>query len=260
MKVFALLFVLALNGRAADSALKFGVTPQVSLDKLAAIWGPLLEHVSKKSGVKLKLDSAATLPDFEDVHIQGGYDLAFVNPLVFVRASKAMRAVARENGTLQGILLVSASSPIQSLDELRGRRVAFPSPVAFAATKLNKIAIEGAGLNDGDTSIQYVGTQDAVYDAILSGSVDAGGGIPRTYEQLPADKKALLRVLNKTEPVVGFALSANRKASAEKVRKVAQALIALSSTPEGQALLAKVNIKGFIAAADPDFNGVRKYK
>lgn len=263
IRLAVLLAAAALSASPAQAKepYRFGVIPQVSMDKLAAAWVPILEAVSKKSGVPLKFDSAPNLNEYEARYMAGDYDMAFVQPYFYavLDKKKHYRAHAREDGSLQGIFIVAKDSPLKTLADLRGKRVAFPSPNSFAATLLTKQDLRKAGVDpEKGISAQYMGSQDAVYEALLSGGADCGAGIPRTLDQLPEERRSLLRVLHKTAPSVGFAVSALGKMPSEDAAKVAAALIELSTEEQGKALLKAANVKGFVPAKDADWDGLRK--
>ncbi|MGE5505191.1 MAG: PhnD/SsuA/transferrin family substrate-binding protein, partial [Actinomycetota bacterium] len=76
-----ILAVLAIGGpaRAADSY-SFAVVPQFEPRKLFEIWKPILDAVSARAGVELRLTTTMTVHDFEHNLSAGNYDFAYTNP------------------------------------------------------------------------------------------------------------------------------------------------------------------------------------
>ena len=119
--------------------LSFGVVPQSPPAELARLWNPLIEALAQRAGVALRFATAPDIPSFEARLAEGRYDLAYMNPYHYTvfHQRPGYRAFAAEAGRrLRGIIVVPADSPLQGLDALQGRTLAFPSPGSFAATVL----------------------------------------------------------------------------------------------------------------------------
>ena len=76
--------LLAINIPAANAeTLTFGVVPQQSASKLARLWTPILEQVSREVGVRIEFRTAKDIPTFEQRLASGEYDFAYMNPYHF---------------------------------------------------------------------------------------------------------------------------------------------------------------------------------
>ena len=238
-------------------SLSFGVVPQQSASRLAEDWGPLLAEVSRRSGVSLVFRTAPSIPAFEERLGTGDYDLAYMNPYHYVVFHKASgyRAFAKEQERqLKGILVVRKDSAVLKLADLAGKTVVFPAPAAFAASILPqaefgrlKIPIES----------RFVASHDSVYRAVASGLQEAGGGIQRTFEAMPAEVREQLRVLSETPGYTPHALAAHPRVPAAIVERVRKAMGSLADDEIGRALLAPLAFKGVVAAQDREWNDIR---
>lgn len=252
---------LAAAPRASAREWTFGVNPQVAPARMAATWGPLLVELEKRSGVRLRMVTAPSILEFDARYATGEFDFAFVNPYAYavLDSSAQYRAFAHETGVLEGLILVLKDSRYKTLGELKGARVAFPSPFSYGSSVRNKWQLEDAGINpEKDIVCEYHESHEKAYEALLLGRAEAAAGIRRTFSQLPPDSAARLRVLHSTPPATPLPFAANKKTPEDIVREVATALLTLPDSPEGLALLKGVGMKGVVAAGDADWNDIRR--
>ena len=263
MKSFVLAtFMVCAAQAAAPVTYRVGIVPHEAKEALSDHWQPLLDIVSAQSGVKLVLDlSETTLPGFYKKYEQGAYDFALINPNVFATVGKRglYHALARKDGTLQGIIVVPASSPIKKPADLRGKRLVFPASTSYAAVTLTAEELKKIGLVSGkDYSAEYLGSNhEAVYEAVLQGKADAAGGVMNSYLQLPPYKVSGLRVLLTTPTMMPHPFVARDKVPAAAVSAVKKALLELSSTPAGMKTLKGLKYGSFVSATDNDYSDLR---
>lgn len=241
----------------AKGALAFGIVPQQSASRLAEEWGPLLDEISRRSGVALVFRTAPNIPVFEARLGQGDYDLAYMNPYHYVafHSSVGYQAFANERDRkIKGILVVRKDSPYQKLADLAEKTVVFPAPAAFAASILPQAEF---GRLHIPIETKFVASHDSVYRAVASGLREAGGGIQRTFEALPAETRAVLRVLSETPAYTPHAFAAHPRVPPEVLAKVLAAMISLKDDEVGQRLLAPLAFKGIAPAQDKEWNDIR---
>jgi phosphonate transport system substrate-binding protein len=138
-KFAAALVVAALGLHAAGAAAqgqntyKFYVLNQRSVALTAQYWNPILTHVSKKSGVPLELKLAKTPQEGNANAEKGVYDFQYTNHFFTPdRDRLGWKVIARPAGPgIPSQIVVPEDSPIQTLNDLNGKDVAFVSPDAF---------------------------------------------------------------------------------------------------------------------------------
>ncbi|MFZ4479316.1 MAG: phosphate/phosphite/phosphonate ABC transporter substrate-binding protein [Rhodoferax sp.] len=248
---------LSNHAQEAQKSLTFGIVPQQAASRLAEDWGPLLAEVSRRSGVTLAFRTAPNIPVFEERLAKGEYDLAYMNPYHYVvfHASTGYQAFGKEQDRrIKGILVVRKESAYRKPADLAGKTVVFPAPAAFAASILPqaefgrlKIPIES----------RFVASHDSVYRAVASGLQEAGGGIERTFEAMPADIRASLRVLSETPAYTPHAFAAHPRVPPADVAKVLAAMLALGGDEAGRRLLAPLAFKGIAPAQDREWSDIR---
>lgn len=255
--IFSLLILLFLPLTKAETILSFAIVPQQSASKLAKLWGPIMEEISAKSGIKIKFTTAKNIPIFEKRLAAGEYDLAYMNPYHYVVFHKTMgyQALAKaRDKRIKGIMVVAKDSPIQSLADLDNMTLAFPAPAAFAATILTQ-----ADLNKNDAKFipKYVSSHDSVYRTVAKGIYPSGGGVLRTFNNVDPSIKAQLRVLFTTKGYTPHAIAIHPRIGTEQAKKIQQALISMEQSESGRALLNSIKIKGFESANNADWDDIR---
>ena len=237
--------------------LTFGVVPQQSASKLANKWSPILKHISEETGIEISFATAPSIPLFEKKLIEGKYDLAYMNPLHYTLYSQSPGYVAiakQADKKIRGIIVAQKDAKLSSLDDLNNTSMAFPAPLAFAATVLPT-----AELKSQDIQIKphFVKSHDSVYRSVAMGLYPAGGGIERNFDLIQPEIKSQLKILWKTKGYTPHAIAAHPRISASQRRQIQSAFLNLNNTEEGRELLAELQFSGIDSASDADWNDVR---
>jgi len=239
----------------ADDALTFGVVPQQSASRLAQIWVPVFDYLGKKIGTPIRFATAKDIPTFEACLAKGAYDLAYMNPYHYTTFHEltGYQAFARqEKKRLRGLVVVRADSDYQTLDELDQQSIAFPSPAAFGASVIPRAEMKG---RDMAIKPAYVKSHDSVYRAVIAGIFPAGGGVLRTFNNVPETERAKLRVLYRTDAYTPHAFAAHPKVEQAMLDRLVKTMATIAS--DRPALLKALGMSGIQPAVDQDWNDVR---
>ena len=231
----------------------FAIVPQQAATVLAASWGPVIKQVAGIVGPDLKFATTKDIPTFEACLAKGAYDFAYMNPYHYVtfNAKSGYRAFAREKDvSLTGLLVAHRSSSIRSLADLQQATIAFPSPAAFAATIIPRAELDRAGIT---YLASYVKSHDSVYLAVQNGLFPAGGGVRRTFENMPPNVRDDLTVIFETAAYPAHAFAAHPSISSQLTARIAAAMEALRD----REMFEPLGIKGFIGANDAEWNSIR---
>lgn len=239
----------------AETALTFGVVPQQSASRLAQIWVPVLDYLGEAIGTPIRFATAKDIPTFEACLAKGAYDLAYMNPYHYTTFNDlaGYQAFARqEKKRLRGLIVVHADSGYQELEDLDGQPIAFPSPAAFGAS-----VIPRAEMKSRDMAIRpaYVKSHDSVYRAVIAGLFPAGGGVLRTFNNVPEAERANLRVLYRTEAYTPHAFAAHPRIDKALLNRLIKRIAAITS--DRPALLKALGMSGIQPATDKDWDDVR---
>lgn len=260
--IFFLALVIALTPALAAEqepfTLSFGVVPQQSASKLARLWTPIFEYLSKKSGYRLRFKTAKNIPIFEQRLLQGEYDLAYMNPYhytIFHNKPGYLAVAKAKDKRIKGIVVVRKDSAYTSLKDFNDQALAFPSPAAFAASILPRSEFQRQGIS---INPKYVASHDSVYRNVASDRFPAGGGVLRTFKNASPEVREKLRVLWTSNGFTPHAIAAHPRVPAEAVQRIQQAMLNMDKNPEGKALLATIKLKGLESAENADWDDVRE--
>ena len=236
----------------------FGVVPQQSAKRLAILWGPMLNYLSEKTGIKLQFKTAKNIPTFEKRLANGEYDFAYMNPYHFVvyNNKPGYKAIAvRKNQPISGIIVTRKDSSIRSLNALSEKTLAFPSPAAFAASILPQAELNNRGVT---FKSKYVSSHDSVYLAVAKGLIPAGGGVKRTFNNTPKEVREKLTVLWISKKHTPHAFATHPRVKDTTYKAIQNALINMGEDKIGKEILLSLKLKhGLITAKDSDWNDVR---
>ncbi len=247
--------------RAEEAVYDFGVLPQVATAKVAEQWVPFLDKLSEMSGVKLRFVTAPSISEFGARAKAAAYPFYYHNTLAYVQQEDQYAAFAREVGAKTvGVLVVAKDAKLSRLQDLKGATVAIPSAGSFGAAVLPLFAIQKEGGLDlqKDVKVVVAGSHEAGYLAVLQGKATASGGLTRTFELLPKEDRAKLRILYTTKAYSPLPFAARKDVPADVVAKVQKALVAFGKDPANKGILEALNMKqGFEAAKPADWEDVR---
>lgn len=243
----------------ADNTKKYtvGIVPQFDARKIRKIWLPILRQVEADTGYKFVLRGSPTIPRFEREFNNGEFDFAYMNPYHVLLANKSQGYIplVRDVGrTLHGVLVVKKDSPIKGLQDLDGKKVAFPAPNALGASLLIRADLQD--IYKVQIEPLYVKTHSSVYLNVILGTTAAGGGVQKTLNQQSPDLKSNLRVMYKTREVNPHPFSVHPRVP-EPVRKAVQnALLKMGQTAEGKKLLSKIPVKNIGVSTMEDYQSL----
>jgi len=238
----------------------FSIVPQQSAIKTSKVWGPLLKYLTAQTGIKFRLRTNRSIPEFEGYLKDEKYDFSYMNPYHYVtfHSSANYNAVAKaKDKKIKGIMVVLKDSSILRLEELEGKQLAFPSPNAFAASMLPQAYLKQQGIK---FTPKYVLSHDAVYTNVARKKYVSGGGVVRTFNNTNKRIKRKLRILWTTKGYTPHAIASHSRVPKEDVKRVQDALISLSESKQGMKVLNGLKLKGFVSAHDADWDDVRALK
>lgn len=246
-------------GEKSATSLRFAIVPQQSPRELAKRWGPIIQYISEHSGVPLQFQTANGLSTYQQEMKAGLYDISFINAYYYVAFSKeaGYKVFAQEkDAKFVGVMVVRKDSPYQTLAELEGKQLAFPGPTAVTSM----LAYTHLKARNIDFSVNYVISMDSVYRAVAKGLFVAGQGETRTFGSMEPEIRDQLRILWSAEPMPPFTFSAHPRVPQASLQKIKQAMLKMADDPKGLELLKAINMKGFAAAQDSEYEAVRKLK
>jgi phosphonate transport system substrate-binding protein len=237
----------------AEPVYTLGVVPQFDQRKLFTIWKPIVDELSRRTNLDLRLEFTLTISDFETALKKGKFDFVYTNPyeILWTSGSQGYIPLVRDQAPLRGILVVRRDSPMKDVKELQGQTLAVPSPNALGASLLLRADLER--LYGVHMTMVNVKTHSSVYIHVLNGLTSAGGGIQKTLSEQGSEVQEGLRILYTTRPIPSHPLAAHPRVPQEIRERVRKALLEMGYGPETRTLLSKIPMPSPVPATMADY-------
>jgi phosphonate transport system substrate-binding protein len=260
---------LAAGGaRAADrpGKLVIGLLPTESAPTVIRLNEPLRAYLEKRLELPVELIVGANYAATSEALRFGRLDVAYLGPVTYILQSRRAKLLpfarpshAVVGPTFQAAVIVPASSPAQTLADLRGKEIAFGDPASTSGTWVPRYQLLEAGLVAGrDYTLRILGAHDAVALAVANGRADAGGLSLPIYQRLIREGKidgAKLRVLAESPAIPEYMFTFREGLDPAFREDVRKAFVSITDP----AVLQVFRAEAFIAATDSDVDRVRTW-
>lgn len=243
----------------AEETYTFAVVPQFEQRKLFAVWKPIVDELTKRSGIQLNLVATLTVPEFERELAKGAFDFVYANPYHILREVPRQGYVplVRDKAALRGILVVRKDSPLKSPAELDGQKLAIPSFNAVGASLLLRADLEQ--IYKIRVKAVNVKTHSSVYLQVANGLVPAGGGVEKTFLEQDQAVKDLLRVVYVTREMPSHPVAAHPRVPPAVRKAIQKAFLDMMTGEAGRDMLARVPMAEAIPASIADYQPMRSW-
>ncbi|MDO8444656.1 MAG: phosphate/phosphite/phosphonate ABC transporter substrate-binding protein [Deltaproteobacteria bacterium] len=243
--------------------LVLGVMPSLPPTKLFTKYQPLADYLTRKTGKEVVISTA---PNFQEYMVRlqkGEYEMILPNPYQYIMVSKSpgYAPLVKISGIpFQGFIVVRKDSGINGIQDLKGKKIAYPDPSALAATMQVRAYLKRNGIDpERDTRESYAASQESVIFGVHQRLFDAAGTWPEALEGTPDDIRKGLKVLAETETLPHRPIAIRSDIPSDVSEKVKKALLSMNDDPEGHNILASIGYHAFEAVSDKDYDKVREW-
>jgi len=269
-----LLLVLSAAGlsQAADKPLHLVLTPSQKPTNLLAGGEQFAKALGELAGVTIRVTVASDYAAVIEALRNRTADLAFLHPAGYVIANRETKAmiVAKNQWhgktTFTSRIYVRKESGIKSLEDLRGKTIAFVDPASSSGYIYPMVLLIQRGLvknRDPKTffrEVMFSGAHDASIRALMNGHVDAIASFDMAREQYlkdPAERERVIWVAE-TPPIPEAGIAARDGLEPAVVARVRTALLKMQGPAYADVLKRMYDIDGFEAAEDKEYDTVRQ--
>lgn len=267
-RILVVLFVLLsgiafpLKSFAHPVTLRLAVHPFLSASELNRRLQPLCEYLSRETEHRVELFIAKDYQQLVETLGTGQADLAFMGPSPYVTLTQKygpfplLGCLSNEDKTFRGVLVVREDSLLESPYQLKNKRVAFVDPCSTMGFQTALALLGSQGLNLDDISFEFLGNHQNVAYGVLMGSFDAGAIKPEVFSEFSGRG---LRALSYTESVAEHPFVASSHLDPALVERLRQAMLRLSGTAQGRAILNAIRpgATAVLAVEDRDYDSLR---
>jgi phosphonate transport system substrate-binding protein len=229
-------------------------------------------ELAKKIGIPIKVYMPTDYLGVVEALRNKTADLAFVHPAGYVFANREAKAqivavdVWHGKTSYTARIYVRKDSGIKTLEDLRGKTIAFADPGSTSGYVYPMVMLIKKGLvknRDPKTFFKdamFAGTHEAGLLALLNGSVDAAASFDLAPQQYLKDKERVERLTHvaETEPIPEAGMAVREGLDPALVKRLYDALMTFNA-PEYRPILKDFyGIDGFAPARDSDYNPVRE--
>ena len=267
------ILLVALGGQPAlaQSSLHLALTPSQKPTDLMVAGEAFGAALGKLVGVPIRVTVASDYAAVVEALRNRTADLAFVHPAGYVLANREAKAmiVAKDqwhgNTSYTSRIYVRKESGLKTLEELRGKTIAFVDPSSTSGYVYPMVMLIEKGLvqnKDPKTFFKefvFSGSHDAGLQALLHGHVDAFASFDQAREQYlkdPAEREKL-NYIAESAPIPEGGICARDGLDSALVAKVRAALLSMKGPTYAPVLKALYDIDGFEPAEDREYQPVR---
>lgn len=214
--------------------------------RVIAKYGGLAEALGRVLKRKVSVVFLREFASMEEGMKSGRLDLLMARPSDY--PARGIRdhgyqfvASAKPDG--QCIVIAGKNSPLQRLDEARGKRWVMPEQVSYMS-KFCAAELRDRGIKVATEKVQFVREQGAVPFYIDNNFADVG--VVASYSGVAKNlEKSGHKVLHKSVLQPYFPLVAHKRFTAEQVRAMQAELARLPDSDAGKEVLSTIGIKAF---------------
>lgn len=221
------------------SELIMGLIPAENNEEMVEKFEPMRAYMEKKLNRPVKVFTATDYAGVIEAMRQDKVDIAWFGPLSYVLAEQEAGAEAFATGvrkktgksTYKSILVVPGNSSVKSIQDLKGKNVAFVDPASTSGGLVpSYLTLKSTGQKPKDFfgKLTYAGSHDAAGMAVKNKTVDAAGTNDITYNKML--NKGLIskqsnRVLLESDPIPGSPLAYRQELDEETKNKIRETVL-----------------------------------
>jgi len=243
------------------SHLTFGILPFVSNEQLVIQFSPLVQYLSEKLAVPVRIETAPDFAEFAKRTADGShYDILFTAPHFYPVANSmaGYRLIASvDSPGMWAVIVAPKASAIYTLQDLKGKRLATVDPAGLA-TLLVKKHLLNAGIDpEADLTLVTTPSHDASLLSSYHGVTDASSLMQPPYTAASEQVRRNMRIIARTESAPHIPISISPKISDECAAEVAGLLLDMRHSEEGREALSHNRFSGFRKAYPEDYERIR---
>jgi phosphonate transport system substrate-binding protein len=257
------------TGQTDAVVLRFGFAPRASLREDAKQYLPLLDYLEETTGCEFELHFTPEDEEIADELGLGVVQFAAIGAGSFIKANFQYGVIPLVRGLntegkaeYRSVIVVAPGSPIQTIEDLRGKRFAFGNINSTPGHLIPRIILTkfNIALNDL-AAYEYTGSHFNCANAITAGRFDACGMQDTLGEELAAN--GLIRIIYTSQYYSSSGIAANKNVPTEVLDKVKQALLDFDPLGRDAPGLYNWNMtempNGFIEARDEDYTEIMEW-
>jgi phosphonate transport system substrate-binding protein len=248
-----------------ENPVKLYFVPSGEVQKIIQSGDSIAEELEAKTGLKFKTAVPTSYAAVIEAMGNGEADMAFLPTFAYVIANSkygvepALKIVRYGSSQYRGQLIVQASSDIQSVSDINGKKVAYTDAASTSGAIYPSALFALQGITPAETF--YAGGHSQAVLAVYEGSADVGctfedarGSVEETYP----DVMEKTRIVGYTDWIPNDSVSFRKDFPSDFKAQIVSTLQAYVEDEQGKKVLKDLySITGFDPATDADYQVVR---
>lgn len=263
LAVCLLLVATGLPGGANADALPnyvLGVFPHLPPRDLEKIFAPMAADLGKTVGANIQLRTSTTFDRFASHLNKEVFDIAFVQPFDYVEIAhkRGYLPLATRTEKLSAIVVARTDSPLKSLADLRGKRIALP-PKTSAVNHLFRGYLRANGLRpDKDIELVHYRSHVSCMQQVLIGDVAACATAAPALRFFQSKMNIEFKIIASSREIPHTLFVIHSRVPGTAREAIRARILGWANTKKGQELLARGKLTPFVPVKDSDYNVVRE--
>jgi len=249
--------------------LTIGLIPEMNVFEQVERFRLLADFLSESVGQPVQLTMLSRYGNIVERIVNKEVDAAFLGSFTGALASAqlGMIPVARPinldgSSTYWGYIFVRTDSGIETVEQMRGRRLALVERATTAGYVFPVAWLRNQGVEDVEeyfSEVQFWGSHDASIQAVLEGRADVGAAKNTIWEHLVREDPRIeseLQILATSAKVPSNGLLISPDVDAAVRDQIRSILIGLQEDPSGRPVLESLGAQGFVPTDKDDYQPV----
>lgn len=252
---------LSFSPAPASDGYTLGVFPHLPARELERVFSPMAADLGKGLGVQVQFRSSSTYRKYMEQLDQQVWDIAFLQPFDYVRAhdKHGYIPLATRQQMLSAVIMVLPDSPIKSVQDLKGKKIALPPPPA-AVSHLTRAALRKAGLDpDKDVTLSHHKSHVSCMQQVVLKEADACGTAAPAVRFFKAKTKKELRQVLESDKIPHTLFAVHPRVPEEQRRKLREIILGWGKDEQSMKMLKNGRLKPFRTIEDKDYDIVRSF-
>jgi phosphonate transport system substrate-binding protein len=252
------------RGGGDPELLRVTVLPDENASKVTQDNEGLRKYLEERLGKKVEIHAFTNYTAMIEAFRARNVDLCYFGPLSYCiavdKGAEAECFACKLKGGLKSyrsVIITHVDSGIQSLQDIRGRKMAYGDVASTSSHLIPKCELAKAGVGESDYQESFLGKHDVVAINVQTRAVDAGGLSKPIFEGLVASgkiDKTKIKVLHESPEIPDYPWAMQRSLSPELKGKIRTAFYELKDP----AVLKPLKAEGFAPIVDSEYDVIRQ--
>ena len=251
------------------NSLRFGFDLRSSPEEDARQYLPFLNYLESATGLHFELRFTTSNQDIAYQLGSGEFQLAAIGGETYIQAHAKYDVIPLVRGLntegraeYRSVMVVAPNSPIRSIEELRGKRLAFGSADSTQGYLIPRILLYEHAISLDDLAAHtFTGSHKKCVNAVITRHFDACGMQDILGQRM--SEEGHVRIIHTSEAYPSSGIAANKDVVPEVIEKVKRALLDFKPTGAHAENLYHWErtemVGGFVEASDADYANLREW-